>query len=127
MPTAPQHPPLHDTVRAVTDRIRARSAATRAAYVQRIDAAARDDSVERAHLGCTNLAHCYAAAPKGEKVRLLAKVVSVEGATVQLEDGPHKAKATVKGDAALRLVPGTYAILACDVAEPGANLTLDCG
>jgi hypothetical protein len=71
--------------------------------------------------------HVVAAAPKGEKVRLLAKVVSVEGATVQLEDGPHKAKATVKGDAALRLVPGTYAILACDVAEPGANLTLDCG
>ncbi len=70
MPTAPQHPPLHDTVRAVTDRIRARSAATRAAYVQRIDAAARDDSVERSHLGCTNLAHGYAAAPKGDKIWL---------------------------------------------------------
>ncbi|MBK8940071.1 MAG: hypothetical protein IPM79_21230 [Polyangiaceae bacterium] len=71
--------------------------------------------------------HVVAAAPKGEKVRLLAKVVSVEGATVQLEDGPNKAKASVRGDAALRLVPGTYAILSCDVAEPGANLTLDCG
>lgn len=59
--------PLHDTVRAVTDRIRARSAATRAAYVQRIDAAARDDSVERAHLGCTNLAHGYAAAPRATR------------------------------------------------------------
>src|SRR3989338_888198 len=70
MPTAPQHPPLHDTVRAVTDRVRALSAATRAAYVQRIDAAARDDSVERAHLGCTNLAHGYAAAPKGDKIWL---------------------------------------------------------
>jgi len=54
----------------VTDRVRARSAATRAAYVQRIDAAARDDSVERAHLGCTNLAHGYAAAPKGDKIWL---------------------------------------------------------
>jgi phosphogluconate dehydratase len=70
MPTAPQHPPLHDTVRAVTDRIRARSAAPRAAYVQRIDAAARDDSVERAHLGCTNLAHAYAAAPPQDKIWL---------------------------------------------------------
>ena len=57
-------------MRAVTDRIRARSAATRAAYVQRIDAAARDDSVERSHLGCTNLAHGYAAAPKGDKIWL---------------------------------------------------------
>ena len=57
-------------MRAVTDRIRARSAVTRAAYVQRIDAAARDDSVERAHLGCTNLAHGYAAAPKGDKIWL---------------------------------------------------------
>jgi len=57
-------------VRAVTDRIRARSAATRATYVQRIDAAARDDSVERSHLGCTNLAHGYAAAPAGDKIWL---------------------------------------------------------
>ncbi|MDX9843671.1 MAG: phosphogluconate dehydratase [Aquabacterium sp.] len=70
MPIAPQHPPLHDTVRAVTDRIRARSAATRAAYLQRIDAAARDNAVERAHLGCTNLAHGYAAAPAGDKIWL---------------------------------------------------------
>ena len=57
-------------MRAVTERIRARSAATRAAYVQRIDAAARDDSVERSHLGCTNLAHGYAAAPQGDKIWL---------------------------------------------------------
>ena len=57
-------------MRAVTDRIRARSAATRTAYLQRIDAAVRDNAVERAQLGCTNLAHGYAAAPAGDKIWL---------------------------------------------------------
>lgn len=71
--------------------------------------------------------HVIAAAPKGERVRVLAKVASVEGPTVQLEDGPNKATATVKGDLALRLVPGSYAILACTVAQPGATPGLDCG
>ncbi len=57
-------------MRAVTDRIRARSAATRTAYLQRIDVAVRDNAVERAQLGCTNLAHGYAAAPAGDKIWL---------------------------------------------------------
>lgn len=57
-------------MRAVTDRIRERSTQTRQAYLQRIDAAGADPSVERAHLGCTNLAHAYAGAPAGDKIWL---------------------------------------------------------
>ncbi len=69
MPLTAQPPSLHDTVREVTDRIRARSADTRQAYLQRIQAAA-SQTVQRAALGCTNLAHAYAAAPSGDKIWL---------------------------------------------------------
>ncbi|MDP1670361.1 phosphogluconate dehydratase [Phaeovulum sp.] len=52
--------PLHPTIARVTDRIRSRSAASRAAYLARIKAAA-DQGPARAHLSCGNQAHAYAA------------------------------------------------------------------
>jgi phosphogluconate dehydratase len=77
MPTLSQHPPqlppLHPQLLAITQRIRQRSAATRKAYLNRIDAAGRQGPVERASLGCTNLAHAYAAAPSGDKIWLRAQ------------------------------------------------------
>ncbi len=64
MPTNPTHP----TVLEVTERIATRSAATRTAYLQRVDAAsARTRSVER--LGCANVAHALAALPDEDKRR----------------------------------------------------------
>jgi phosphogluconate dehydratase len=62
--------PLHPTLQAITEQIRQRSSATRSAYLQRIDAAGRAGPVERARLGCTNLAHAYAASPSNDKLRL---------------------------------------------------------
>jgi phosphogluconate dehydratase len=60
---------LHPTLAAVTERVRARSAPTRANYLARLDAAqARGPRRER--LGCTNLAHGFAAAPAGDKMML---------------------------------------------------------
>ena len=51
---------LHPTVAKVTDRIRERSAQTRAAYLEKIrSVATRDDSRDR--LSCANLAHAFAA------------------------------------------------------------------
>ena len=52
--------PLHSTIARVTDRIRARSAATRSAYLARI-AAAGQAGPARGHLACGNQAHAYAA------------------------------------------------------------------
>jgi phosphogluconate dehydratase len=49
-----------DTVRRVTDRIIARSEATRSAYLARM-AAARSKGPARAHLSCSGQAHAYAA------------------------------------------------------------------
>ncbi|MDO5605225.1 MAG: phosphogluconate dehydratase [Paracoccus sp. (in: a-proteobacteria)] len=51
---------LHATIDRVTDRIRERSAATRAAYLART-AAAAEEGPRRAHLSCGNQAHAYAA------------------------------------------------------------------
>ncbi|WP_264211277.1 phosphogluconate dehydratase [Leisingera thetidis] len=52
---------LNPTLAAVTDRIIARSEATRAAYLERMRAA-RGKGPARAHLSCSGQAHAYAAA-----------------------------------------------------------------
>lgn len=52
--------PLHPAIARVTDRIRARSAASRAAYLERLGKAAKDGPA-RSHLACGNQAHAYAA------------------------------------------------------------------
>ncbi|MBC7740485.1 MAG: phosphogluconate dehydratase, partial [Candidatus Saccharibacteria bacterium] len=51
---------LHPTLARVTDRIRERSLASRAAYLARI-VAAKGEGPARAHLSCGNQAHAYAA------------------------------------------------------------------
>jgi len=52
---------LNPTIAAVTDRIRRRSADSRAAYLGRMRAA-REAGPRRAHLSCSSQAHAYAAA-----------------------------------------------------------------
>lgn len=60
---------MHPTVAAVTERLIARSAAGRAAYLTRIRAAS-DRGPARGKLGCANIAHGFAASEPGEKVAL---------------------------------------------------------
>src|SRR5579859_5415575 len=60
---------VHAQVRAVTERIRDRSAPGRADYLERTDAARRQGSV-RAGLSCTNLAHGFAASDATDKEAL---------------------------------------------------------
>src|SRR3984957_760623 len=60
---------VHPQVRAVTERIRERSASGRADYLQRMDTARRQGSV-RAGLSCTNLAHGFAASDATDKEAL---------------------------------------------------------
>ncbi len=54
--------PLHDTIAAVTDRIRERSAGPRGTYLKHMAEAAAQGP-RRAHLTCGNQAHAYAAMP----------------------------------------------------------------
>jgi phosphogluconate dehydratase len=56
----------------VTERIRERSAATRSAYLARVDAAiARPRGADR--MGCANVAHAFAALPGHDKLRIVAE------------------------------------------------------
>ena len=64
--------PLHDTVQAVTRRIRERSAPTRAAYLEQIEAyGERDRGSDR--MGCANVAHAVAGVPANDKLRIVAE------------------------------------------------------
>ncbi|HEY6641552.1 MAG TPA: phosphogluconate dehydratase [Povalibacter sp.] len=60
---------MHERVRAVTTRIRERSAGLRADYLQRMDQA-HGRNATRASLSCTNLAHGFAASDATDKEAL---------------------------------------------------------
>jgi len=59
----------HPTVANVTERIALRSRTTRATYLRHLDQATRRDPI-RKELGCTNIAHAFAAFPANEKLLL---------------------------------------------------------
>jgi phosphogluconate dehydratase len=58
--------PLHPSLAAVTERIVERSRELRSDYLERIESAKGDGSA-RTRLGCTNLAHAFAASDAGDK------------------------------------------------------------
>ena len=61
---------VHPRLAEITARIAARSRETRAAYLHRLDEAARHGR-RRGHLGCANQAHAFAACGPGDKHRLV--------------------------------------------------------
>ncbi len=63
---------LHPVIDRVTDRIRARSAESRATYLDRL-ARAGEEGPRRAHLSCGNQAHAYAAMPDKADLALTAR------------------------------------------------------
>jgi phosphogluconate dehydratase len=63
---------LHPTVETVTRRIRERSAATRGAYLERLDAMARRPRASQS-MGCANVAHAFAGLPANDKLRVVAE------------------------------------------------------
>jgi phosphogluconate dehydratase len=63
---------MNPIVMAVTQRIRERSAATRAAYLERVEQGIqRPRSSDR--MGCANVAHAFAALPGDDKLRIVAE------------------------------------------------------
>ena len=63
--------PINSTLAAITERIIERSHLTRETYLARIHAFKQQGRVERDQLGCSNLAHGYAAMPKTIKIEML--------------------------------------------------------
>jgi phosphogluconate dehydratase len=63
---------LHPVLQAVTQRIRERSAASRSAYLARLDeAAARERGADR--MGCANVAHAFAGIPANDKFKVVTE------------------------------------------------------
>jgi len=103
---------MKQAVVEVTQRIRERSAATRAAYLARVDAAInRPRGADR--MGCANVAHAFAAMPSNDKLRIVAEraphigIVTAyndmlsahqpyEGFPAVIRDEVHKLGATVQ-------------------------------
>lgn len=67
--------PLHPQLAAITERIIERSRPTRSAYLQRLNRFKQQGKVQRDRLGCSNLAHGYAAMPTEIKTIMLQNQV----------------------------------------------------
>ena len=81
---SPTPAPLHPTVVTLTERIRARSAPTRSAYLERV-AAMRARAPGAQRMGCANVAHAFAALPAADKSR----ASGLERIGVAVQRPPH--------------------------------------
>lgn len=134
LPT-PASMPIHDTVEAVTRRIRERSAPTRAAYLAQLEAHAhRDRGADR--LGCANVAHAFAGMPGNDKLRVVAQKAPNVGivnayndmlsAHAPLQHYPDLIKDEVRKHGATAQVAGGVPAMCDGVTQgtPGMELSL---
>jgi phosphogluconate dehydratase len=126
---------LHEHVRAVTERIRQRSADTRAAYLAQIDGA-RQRIPGRGFLSCTNLAHGFAASETGDRealkqirwpnIAIVSSYNDMLSAHQPFENYPELIKAAAREAGAIaQFAGGTPAM--CDgvtQGQPGMELSL---
>ncbi len=128
-------PEIHPAVAAVTARIAARSAASRQAYLARIDAAIGQGPVRKG-LSCTNQAHAYGAFPELDKQLLVGlqqpsiAIVSAYNdmltAHQPLQDYPELIKRAVREAGAVAQFAGGVPAM-CDgvtQGQPGMELSL---
>ncbi|MBK6295440.1 MAG: phosphogluconate dehydratase [Rhodoferax sp.] len=124
---------LNLTIAAVTRRIQARSAVTRAAYLQRLEAAAaRGPGAER--LGCANVAHAFAGLPANDKFKVVAEralnigIVSayndVLSAHAPLQRYPDLIKAEARRLGATAQVAGSVPAMCDGVTQGTAGMEL---
>ncbi|MGQ0596397.1 phosphogluconate dehydratase [Aquabacterium sp.] len=67
--TTPKPTPIHPVIAKVTERIRQRSAHSRAEYLAMVDQAGQI-APQRKGMGCANLAHTFAASPANDKLAI---------------------------------------------------------
>ncbi|AXQ93326.1 phosphogluconate dehydratase [Cereibacter azotoformans] len=125
---------LNATVARVTDRIRARSQATRSAYLERMAKAAEEGPV-RAHLTCGNQAHAYAAmgedkealaAGRAPNLGIVTAYNDMLSAHQPYEDYPRLIRAAARRAGATAQVAGGVPAM-CDgvtQGQPGMELSL---
>ena len=126
---------LNATIQAVTDRIIERSAPTRAAYLNRLEAARRNKP-HRSDLSCGNLAHGFAACGMDEKkalaktdrpnIGIVTAYNDMLSAHQPLKDYPDLIKSTAIAEGAVAQVAGGVPAM-CDgvtQGQPGMELSL---
>jgi len=126
---------LSPKIAEVTDRIVARSAKTRAAYLDRMRRAAEDGPV-RAHLSCGNQAHAYAASQPDDKdslagghapnIGIVTAYNDMLSAHQPFETFPASIKAAARARGATAQVAGGVPAM-CDgvtQGQPGMELSL---
>jgi phosphogluconate dehydratase len=125
---------LHPTLARVTDRIRARSAASRQAYRDRI-ARAAEAGPARSHLSCGNQAHAYAAmaedkdalaAGRAPNIGIVTAYNDMLSAHQPYEDYPALIRAAARNVGATAQVAGGVPAM-CDgvtQGQPGMELSL---
>ena len=126
---------LHPVVDSVTRRIRERSAATRSAYLQRVDAL-RQRAPGPDRLGCANVAHAFAALPKDERFKVVAQKAPNLGIVTAYNDmlsahQPYESYPALIRETALKLgataqVAGAVPAMCDGVTQgyPGMELSL---
>ncbi len=127
--------PLNATVAAITESIRARSTARRAAYLATVEKQ-RSNRVARRRLSAANQAHGYAALPNGDKLKVVSEPVPMIGivsayndvlsAHQPLDDYPSIIKTEVRKHAAIAQFAGGVPAM-CDgvtQGQPGMELSL---
>jgi len=125
---------LHPVIAEVTDRIRARSAESRAAYLDRI-ARAGEAGPARAHLACGNQAHAYAASgedkdalsgTRAPNIGIVTAYNDMLSAHRPYEDYPKIIRAAARAAGATAQVAGGVPAM-CDgvtQGQPGMDLSL---
>lgn len=126
--------PLNSTIARVTDRIRARSEASRTAYLDRLGKAAKDGPA-RGHLACGNQAHAYAAmgtdkdalaAGRAPNIGIVTAYNDMLSAHQPFEDYPKLIRTAARKAGATAQVAGGVPAM-CDgvtQGQPGMELSL---
>ena len=124
--------PLHPTLAAVTDRIRARSRDLRGPYLDRL-ARAAEAGPARAHLSCSNAAHAYAAMA-GDKAALsegraphigiVTAYNDMLSAHRPFEDYPERLRAAARAAGATAQVAGGVPAMCDGVTQGRAGMEL---
>ncbi|WP_323042433.1 phosphogluconate dehydratase [Gemmobacter sp.] len=126
--------PLDPRIRAVTDRIRDRSAATRAAYLDRM-ARAAEAGPARAHLSCSNAAHAWAASGpdkdalaggRAPNIGIITAYNDMLSAHQPYEHYPDRVRAAARAAGATAQVAGGVPAMCDGVTQsrPGMELSL---
>ena len=126
--------PIHPKLAEITERIIERSRPTREKYLAKIRSAKQMGRLERNQLGCSNLAHGYAAMPKSIKIEMLQDTVPNLGiitayndmvsAHQPFKDFPDQIKDEAQKNGATAQVAGGTPAMCDDITQGYAGMEL---